>query len=143
MSVQRSRREYLVYKRYLEGVDKNACIFCDVIKEGKQVSEKTKHFNIIRNIFPYSIWDAQTVDDHLMIVPTKHSDNLSSTTSAEKVEYVDLVSKYEKRGYNIYARAPQSKIKSIPHQHTHLIKTKGDHKKMFFLIYKPYLRIVR
>ena len=49
-------------------------------------------------------------------------------------QYVDLIEEYEQIGYNIYARAPASVIKSIQHQHTHLIKTAGHPRGFLFLM---------
>ena len=70
----------------------------------------TKEF-LIKNRFPYSIWDGQIVVDHLMITPKEHTDNLSGTPDKGKIEYLDIIKKFEDKGYNIYARAPVSKIK--------------------------------
>lgn len=143
MSATRSRQEELTYKRYLANIDRSICPFCAVLRSDDQFVEATKSFNVIKNNFPYSIWDGQTVVDHLMVTPKQHTDNLGSMKQGEKAEYVDIIIKYEKRGYNTYSRAPSSVIKSIVHQHTHLIKTDGPTKRFIFLIRQPYIRIVR
>jgi len=136
MSATRSRQEEKNYKHYLKNLDPALCVFCK--PEGEKLLQKEKYFKVIRNLFAYSIWDGQHVDDHLLIVPIKHIDSVAHFTDKMIVEYHKLLSQYEQKGYNTYARAPQSKIKSIPHQHTHLIKTSGDSKKLIFLLRKPY-----
>jgi diadenosine tetraphosphate (Ap4A) HIT family hydrolase len=143
MSATRSRKEQIYYKKYLKTVDKSVCVFCEIKKGSDQLLSVTKHFKVIKNIFPYSIWDGQKVVDHLMVTPKKHTDSIKDMPDSQKVEYVNLIELYEQKGYNIYARAPVSKMKSIVHQHTHLIKTEGAHKKLIVLSTKPYLRIVK
>jgi len=142
MSATRSRKEEKNYKRYIKKVDKSQCIFCGIDKNNKSLIKQTPSFKIVRNIFAYSLWDGQAVVDHLMVVPIKHTETLKDFTAEEALELLKLLSLYENQGYNVYARAPSSHIKSIPHQHTHLIKTEGRPKKFIFLTRKPYIRII-
>lgn len=142
MTATRSRKEEKEYSKHLKSVNRAGCAFCPIKKGDNQFVEGTNSFKIIRNIFAYSLWDGQKVTDHMMITPKKHTDSLANMKPAEKIEYVNIVEKYEKLGYNIYSRAPSSAIKSIVHQHTHLIKTEGDSKKFVMLLRKPYIRIV-
>ncbi len=142
MSATRSRKEEKVYKKYQAESNKESCPFCAIRKGDKQFLDETKSFKLIRNIFAYSIWDGQRVTDHIMIVPKKHTDKLEDLDSKEAIEFLKIIGKYEKRGYNMYSRAPSSKIKSVVHQHSHLIKTQGAPKKFLFLLRKPYIRIV-
>jgi diadenosine tetraphosphate (Ap4A) HIT family hydrolase len=143
MTATRSKKEEASYRRHLKTVDRNVCAFCSVDEDSDQFVEGTKYFKILKNIFPYSLWDGQRVVDHLMITPRQHTDSLDTLSLHEKADYVDLLAKYEKNGYNIYARAPQSAIKSIFHQHTHLIKTAGTPRRFVLLVRKPYFRFVR
>lgn len=143
MTATRSRKEEKIYKNHLKITNRDSCAFCPINEDSDQLIEETSCFKIIRNIFAYSIWDGQQVTDHLMITPKKHTDSLAGMKTNEKIEYIDLIEKYEKQGYNIYSRAPSSAIKSIIHQHTHLIKTEGKSKRFVFLLRKPYIRIVR
>jgi diadenosine tetraphosphate (Ap4A) HIT family hydrolase len=143
MTATRSRKEEKFYKKYLKTVDKNVCVFCAIKKGSDQLVVTTKHFKVITNIFPYSVWDGQEVVDHLMITPKKHTDSLKDMPDSQKVEYVNLIESYEQNGYNIYARAPINKTKSVVHQHTHLIKTDGALKKLIVFSTKPYVRIVK
>lgn len=140
MTATRSRKEEVGYKRSLRSTDKTECPFCK--ENDSSLIEDGKSFRVIRNIFPYSLWDGQDVEDHLMITPKKHTNSLAGLSSKEKAEYVDLISKYEALGYNLYARAPKSKIKSVVHQHTHLIKNIGETRRFVFLLRKPYIRVV-
>lgn len=145
MTAQRSRKEELRYKAYVakqRRLKKADCAFCAIDMNSDQLVRETPHFKVIINIFPYSIWDGEAVDDHLMIVPKKHTDKLGSLPTAAASELLQLIDSYEDEGYNLYARAPGSAIKSIVHQHSHLIKPKGNRKRLIFFSRKPYLRIV-
>ena len=140
----RSRKENKNYKKYLRKTGKKTCNFCEIDKNSDSFKEESKSFKIIKNIFSYSLWDGLKVDDHIMIVPKKHTDTLSDLNEHEAKEFVDILGKYESSGYNIYARAPSSVRKTIVHQHTHLIKTKGLVRRFIFAVYRPfYLRISR
>jgi ATP adenylyltransferase len=119
----------------------STCQFCALQKGDDEVVEVHKHFKILRNIFPYNNWDARGVSDHLMIVPLQHTENLSTLGDAAAVEFVKLLSAYEQDGYNIYARSPKSLMKSVPHQHTHLIKNDGKRHKAVIHFEKPYISI--
>jgi len=78
------------------------------------------------------------VTDHLMIVPKKHVESLHDLTSKEKIDIIDLIATYEKKGYNVYAREKGNATKSVPHQHTHLIKTKNKRASFVLYLRKPY-----
>jgi len=82
-------------------------------------------------------------DDHLLVVPKKHTDKLADFTAPESVEFMGIIGSYESQGYNIYARAPQTVSKSVMHQHTHLIKPVGKVHRFIFFIGKPYIRFMR
>ena len=142
MTATRSRHEEKQYKESLQKSRDNGCPFCAITVTSDQIVEDGVAHKVIHNIFPYSLWDGQRVADHLMVVPKKHTDSLKSLTSREKIEYVDILSKYESRGYNVYARASQSTSKSIVHQHTHLIKLTSRTPRFVLLLRKPYLRLV-
>jgi len=139
----RSRKEQVTYERHLKKSDRTVCAFCLINKKSPQFIEDTEHFKVIRNIFAYSIWDGQYVADHLMIVPKVHTDTLANMSASQKIEYFDLLEKYEGLHYSIYARAPSSVMKSIVHQHTHLIKPGGKLKRFILLTFKPYFRLAR
>ncbi len=142
MTATRSRKEEKTYKKDLHANMRPGCPFCEISPKSEQFVEEGVAFHVIRNIYPYSLWDGQGVVDHLMVVPKKHTDTLSDIKAREKAEYVDIISKYEGQGYDIYARAPKSAAKSVFHQHTHIIKLDGRHRRFVLLMRKPYIRIL-
>lgn len=142
MTAQRSRKEELKYRTYRRQTNFNECEFCKSLPD--QELKTTSQFKVIRNKFPYTIWDGQTVVDHLMIVPKAHTDTVAHFTDDMITDYFKLLQAYETQGYNVYARAPSSKIKSIAHQHTHLLKTQGRPKSFVLLLRRPfYLRLIK
>ncbi len=143
MTATRTRKEEMLYHKWRKTADQTVCVFCEVKKTDKRFVEETPHFFVIKNDFPYSLWDHQGVESHLMITPKMHTSNLSNLTNQQKIEYFDLIEKYESKGYNIFARSPYSIVKTIPHQHTHLIKPTKGLMKFIFSINKPYIRIAK
>lgn len=143
----RTRTHHYEYLKYLSDRRKQNkhpvtnCILCEVDEVDQSFVSKSKYFKIVRNRFPYAIWDYQRVVDHVMLVPLKHTDNLAALSKEARLEFVDLISKYESTGYHVYARATHSDTKSIAHQHTHLIKGHGPTSKMTFYWLKPYVSI--
>lgn len=144
MTAQRSTKEEKLYKKIKIIQKNNQCPFCIIDIHHEQFVEETENFKIIRNYLPYSIWEGQGVVDHLMIVPKEHTDSLGSLSKETAHEYIKLIDKFVPNGYNIYARASNSKTKSIFHQHTHLIKLDNKDRKIIILLRKPfYLRLSR
>lgn len=123
MKPLRSRKNQTIYDKYQASLPADApCIFCTLAEGDEQFISESVHFKVLRNRFPYENWDYHKVDEHLMIVPKKHTDTLKELSFVESKEYLELITNFEFEGYNIYARTPGSKSKSIIHQHTHLIK---------------------
>ena len=140
----RSKKEEVRYAKHRSEVHtKTICVFCDYSKNDECFISETKSFKVLVNLFPYSQWDGQGVLDHIMIVPKKHTDTLSDLSSHEAIEYVDLVSSYESKGYSVYSRAPSSTRRTVVHQHTHLMKLDDQTKKLVFYLRKPFIRIVK
>jgi len=112
----RSKKEEVRYARHRKEVhSKTDCIFCDYTNTDTCFISETKSFKTLKNLFPYTHWDGQGVLDHIMIVPKKHTDTLSDFTSHEAIEYVELISSYELKGYIVYSRAPTSNRKTVVH----------------------------
>ncbi len=132
-------KKYLEYQAEYQG----GCDFCKLHVGDGQVVQETPHLWIAKNRFPYSVWDGFGVIEHLMILPKRHIDSLASFTDAEAKEYFKVMSVYESHGYSVYSRAPDSAAKSMPHQHTHLIKLNKTPKKMAFYIRNPHINIHR
>lgn len=142
MTATRSRKEFSTYKKHIKALGPDdACQFCEINESSDQLVSMTDNFKVIRNIFGYSIWDSQKVADHLMIIPVQHTDTLADISAAASKEFLETISTYEQNGYNIYARAPVSNMKSVVHQHTHLIKLGGKRVRAFVHVKKPYIRI--
>ena len=139
----RSSKQEKIYRKHQRQTNTATCSFCTVDAGDDQFVRSTAYFKIIRNKFPYDFWDGQGIADHLMIVPRRHTTDLSEMEDKEKIEYFDLISEYEKRGYSFFARSPTTITKSIPHQHTHLIKSDRQLKSFVLLLKKPLIRILR
>ena len=139
----RSRKHAKAYNTYRKTLPAGVCQFCEIKTGSPDLVKESAHFKVIKNIFPYSLWDTQAVADHVMLVPKQHSDSIGNLTAEAAVEFVHLLAEYEGNGYNVYARAPQSSIKTVMHQHTHLIKPTGKSRSFLFYLRKPYLRLYR
>ncbi len=118
-----------------------ACPFCN--PKAREIVEQGKFSYVTKNTYGYQYWEFMGVADHLMIVPKRHVEGLSDLNSAERNEIMDTISRFEAKGYNVYAREKNNPVKSVPHQHTHLLKT--DNRLARFAVYfkKPYLLITR
>lgn len=127
------------YSKYLKRRDPSKCVFCS--NDCEQALRTAKHFKVIKNRFAYSLWDEQKVGDHLMIVPLKHIASIAEFTEQMIAEYHRLITEYEQNGYSLYARAPSSNMKSVVHQHTHLIKGEGTARNLIIRLRKPYFRL--
>ena len=144
MTAARSTREEHRYRGIRRKAGEQDCPFCTITEGDEQFVGEQAGLKVIRNIYPYSLWDGQGVVDHLLIVPTHHTDTLGDLSPETAVEFMKLINQYEAEGYNLYARAPASTMKSIVHQHTHLIKLDGKHRKVVFSLQRPfYLRVSR
>ena len=134
-TLHRDSKGELIYREYLKNhvLAKNICVFCEIKKGSSEIVTKYSHFNVVTNAFPYTLWDSCRVTEHMMIVPLRHIESTSKFTPEEVAEHHAISSDYEKKGYDLYARGLSSNMKSIPHQHTHLIKTDG--KKINGLVY--------
>jgi diadenosine tetraphosphate (Ap4A) HIT family hydrolase len=113
------------------------CPFCNL--ENERIVKSGKHLSVINNIYGYDMWDLNGVISHLLIVPHRHIEGISQMSDKEKHELIGYISEYESLGYNIYARELNNSIKSVLHQHVHLIKTDQKTSKFFLFIKKPYI----
>lgn len=135
----RKRANHKQYAKHTRSVPKGTCEFCELTKTHTQTREEYNYFWVIANIFPYDLWDGAGVQDHLMIIPKRHVDTISHFNTKEQSEYIKIIGEYESRGYSIYARARGSSVKSVVHQHTHLISIDNKIRKTIFFRKKPYL----
>lgn len=136
MIATRSKKANIMYKKYRASHNK-ICVFCfDPPKDSKIIGQ-TKYFFIVTNIFPYKSWDGQTVLKHLLLTPRAHIMSTAEFSPEMMQDYSQHLAKYESSGYNIYTRGQNSAAKSMPHHHTHLIKTDNRPPRMLFFLRKP------
>lgn len=140
MTATRSTKLEHAYQRQRQKSrkSKNECPFCIFKDNDPHFIEETSMFRVIRNIAPYSIWDGQGVKDHLLLIPKQHTEKLGDLNDAATTEFLNLITKYEENGYNMYARAPTSRMKSVVHQHTHLILPNNKHTNFILYFRKPF-----
>lgn len=143
MTAQRStKEEHLYRKKRTDDKGREDCDFCAMTEGHPQHVRETAHLRVIRNRTPYSLWDDQRVLDHLMVIPTRHTAKLGDFDSNEARELISLIDEYEEQGYCLYARALHSKVRSVVHQHTHLMKLDGKKRNFLLMARKPwYFRI--
>lgn len=143
-TLHRNRSEELKYRHYLRDIkgSEGGCVFCDYTNERSSIIKEYNSFAVILNLFPYTLWDSCRVVEHYMIIPKRHIDSIAKFKEEEIVEYHSISSFYESRGYDVYSRGSSSNMKSIPHQHTHLIKTNGVKIKGLIYNEKPLLHVV-
>lgn len=136
--IVRTRKNHKLYKKY-SAARKSDCDFCDLTAASPQTVKEYDRFWVIRNIFKYDIWDSVPVLEHLMVLPKRHVDSLSRLNKAEAAEWLGIVQEYEAAGYSLYSRAPQDITKSIPHQHTHLLKLGTKRAKALIYLKTPHI----
>lgn len=107
---------YQVFKRQLPD---STCPFCDI---EQSVVRDCTYFSVIKNMFPYVSFDNQTVVEHLLIIPKRHTLRLADFTPDEAAEYLSLITAYDTNEYNTYTRTATNHDRSVAHYHTHLMK---------------------
>ena len=119
---------------------RDGCVFCNLIKDkSDQIISQHRHCLVIKNLFGYALWDGCGVSEHLMVIPRRHVCGLYELADVEMAQYMRIATKYEKRGYVLYARAPGSATGSVAHQHMHLIKLDDTYKKLLFFVRRPHI----
>lgn len=140
----RTRKAEIRYRKTLKTrAPAKVCTFCEIDENHEEFIEDGKFFKVIINLFRYTYWDEQDVVHQVMLVPKMHTESIRKLPTEAAVEFLDFIGKYEEQGYNIYARPAQSATKSIPHQHTHLIKTTGKRKKVMVYSRKPFIMFAK
>lgn len=144
MTAPRNRKEVSAYSTHQIFVEPPSagCAFCQINAGSSQLINQTNAFKVIRNIFPYSLWDGQVVKDHIIVIPVVHTDRLADLPASDAKEFLTIIGAYETLGYSVYARAPASTMKSLAHQHTHLIKCGPEKIRGLFFVRKPYIRFL-
>lgn len=93
---------------------------------------------VFPNKFPYEYWDNRGVVEHLLLVPKRHVESLSELSNEEKIEAMNIMAQYEAAGYSVYWRSKTNTARSVPHQHTHLIKVDNVSPHLAVFSQKPY-----
>ncbi len=119
---------------------KRDCQFCD-ISQVENVVDETPTMRVIRNHFPYDNFEGVVVHDHLMVIPKQHRVSLTEFTKGEKLEYIDILAKYEADEYSVYSRGGKVQTRSVEHLHTHLLNMPGKRVGVLLFISKPYLML--
>ncbi len=126
-------------KKYFGFPHTDECQFCLPRKYSNQIFQETEHAYVIPNRTFYDHWELRKVVDHRMVIPKKHAQTLGDLSKEERADIMDIIADYESRDYEIYARSPNSSSRSVPHQHTHLIKTEAKPGRGLFFLDKPYI----
>lgn len=140
-SIVRNRTHQRAYNEYRK-IKQPTCQFCEFSEDLDHVIVGHPHFWVVRNLFPYHIWDGSRTGEHLLLVPRRHIDTIADFTREERDEYMDLLATYESKGYSSYSRAPQSGRKTVAHQHTHLIQVGKAFRAQLF-IERPHINLTR
>ncbi|HEX4662651.1 MAG TPA: HIT domain-containing protein [Candidatus Saccharimonadales bacterium] len=128
-------------KKYTSHPKPTSCPFCDHQQIKDRVVAETEHAFIVPNRVFYDLWEFRSVTDHLLVLPKRHVRSLGDLNDAEKLDIMNILGEYESKNYNVYARSVDSVQRSVPHQHTHLIKTTDRKPLGAFVLNKPYVVI--
>lgn len=139
----RSRKNWREYITYTRKAQLRDCEFCSFSLEQEHVLKSYPEFWLVRNLFPYDVWDTNGIKDHLLLVPKRHVDSIGHFNKKEQISYATIVGEYDLKGYISYARPAGSNNKSVPHQHTHFMKLDGRRKKFLLYFKKPHLLLSR
>jgi ATP adenylyltransferase len=112
------------------------CPFCEL--DDRPVHKDGEAMRVVPNKHPYEYWDKRGVIEHLLLIPKRHVESLSELTDKEKVEAIELMSEYESAGYSVYWRSKTNGERTVPHQHTHLIKVNNVSPHLSIYSEKPY-----
>lgn len=133
---RKTKRRYVKLAKKPSGV----CDFCHPITHANNIITETTHAFVIENRVHYDQWELSRVIDHLLVIPKRHVLHLSELNAEERADIMDIIADYEgNKHYEIYARSPVSVTRSVPHQHTHLIKTDHRPKRGLIFFKKPYI----
>lgn len=126
-------------KEYKKNLGPASCPFCSEEEIHDRIIAETKHAYIIPNKTSYDLWEVRTVEDHLLVIPKRHVRSLKELNAEERADIMDILADYEDKSYNVYARGKISNVRSVVHQHTHLIKTNQKEHRGTFFMRKPYI----
>jgi diadenosine tetraphosphate (Ap4A) HIT family hydrolase len=113
------------------------CPFCDEKTLAKAVFKNDLVY-VVPNLTHYDLWELHDVTDHLLVMPKRHVKSLQELTPEERLAIMDVAARYESQGYNVYARGVDFVVRSVEHQHTHLIKATHKRPRLAFYLRRPY-----
>lgn len=115
------------------------CSFCDLDADTRdRIISKTKHSYVVKIRTQYDTWEGHDVSEHYMVIPNRHVPHFKELTPEERLDLMEVIAEYESNGFNIYARGVNSPRRSMPHQHTHLIKIHGKRNRFHIFMERPY-----
>lgn len=117
------------------------CPFCSDEKLPERIIESNATMDVIPNRTRYDMFEGLPVNDHFMVIPKRHLETIEDFTSEEKLDLMNIIAKYEKQGYSVYARGVGSIHRSVKHQHTHLMKLNNKTSRFILYMKKPYVLI--
>lgn len=130
---RKTMKKYISRKSY-------DCPFCKPETLAEAIYQDD-HVYVVPNITKYDLWELHDVEEHLLLVPKRHVEDLASLDSKERLAVMDVMAKYEVKGFNAYARGVGFVKRSVKHQHTHLIKASNKRPRASIYIKKPYFLI--
>lgn len=118
------------YKEHRASLPKDlVCEFCTFDESYEYFVKDYGAFRVIKNRFPYYMWDNWLVDDHLMLIPKRHIHDLKEFNEQERADLMKAMIEYDEAGYCIWIRDQTAGGRSVAHQHTHFIKISQKHVK--------------
>jgi hypothetical protein len=124
----RSPKMHAAYLKQMEQTRQNAastaCALCD---KGRTVVQEHGPIRVIKNDYPYAVFQGMPVREHLMVITARHVGGLSELTYEEAAVYWRICAEYSGRDYTLFTQAATKSQRSIPgHIHTHLILCGGS-----------------
>lgn len=108
------------YNKWLAENKGNPCAFCNL--PNRQIIKVYDSFVVAKNRFPYENFFGNKVTNHIMIVPKRHVEQFLELSKKEIVEYIKIISEYDKKGYSSHTKSIFDPGRSIKHFHTHLFE---------------------
>ncbi len=140
-NLYRTNKKHNRYLKELKKGGSQSCPFC--VMNDRKILQDSGNFLVVDNLYEYDFWDGAEVEQHLMIIPKRHISKIADMTNDEKIEYVELLAKYNSDRYLLYTRYGGSVSGSQPHLHTHLIKQGKPKGKIVIFVKNIGLRIVK
>ena len=144
--MRHSRKTIRQYAKLNKGDKKlEGCTFCNEYQTKSNIIFENETMFVIPNRVSYDAFEGQHVVGHFMVIPKRHVESIDGFTEQEMVDQMKIAGRYEKDGFDVYARGVGNVTRTVKHQHTHLIK--GDNKsklpRLLFFMRKPYIMILK